>query len=73
MTLESYPPGTKVYRREYDGSDNSWEYVGTTPLKNVRQPRGIFIWKFEKPGYGTVLRLTPALITQVLPSSRRTC
>jgi formylglycine-generating enzyme required for sulfatase activity/dienelactone hydrolase len=67
MTLESEPPGAKVYRREYDGSDNSWEYVGTTPLKSVRQPRGIFIWKFEKPGYGTVLRLTSALIPKYYP------
>ena len=67
MTLESGPPGAKVYRREYDGSDDSWEYVGTTPLKNVRQPRGIFLWKFEKPGYGTVLRLTPALIPKYYP------
>jgi len=68
MALESDPPGAKVYRREYDGSDNSWEYVGTTPLKNVRQPRGVFIWKFEKPGYGTVLRLTPALIPKYYPA-----
>jgi formylglycine-generating enzyme required for sulfatase activity/dienelactone hydrolase len=67
MTLESYPPGAQVYRREYDGGDNSWEYVGTTPLKNVRQPRGMFIWKFVKPRYGTVLRLTPALIPQYYP------
>ncbi len=61
MTLESDPPGARVYRREYDGGNDSWEYVGTTPLKNVRQPRGVFIWKFEKPGYGTVLQLTSAL------------
>ena len=67
MTLESYPPGAKVYRREYEGSGDSWEYVGTTPMKNVRQPRGVFVWKFEKPGYGTVLRLTPALIPRYYP------
>lgn len=65
MTLESNPPGAGVYRREYDGADDSWEYVGTTPLKNLRQPRGVFIWKFEKPGYGTVLRLTSALIPRL--------
>jgi formylglycine-generating enzyme required for sulfatase activity/tRNA A-37 threonylcarbamoyl transferase component Bud32/dienelactone hydrolase len=69
MTLESDPPGASVYRREYDGSNDSWEYVGTTPLKNVRQPRGVFIWKFEKPGYGTVLRLTPALIPRAYPGT----
>ncbi len=62
VTLESTPSSASVYRREYNGSDDSWEYVGETPLKNVRQPRGVFVWKFDKPGYGAVLRLTPALI-----------
>ena len=37
------------------------EAVGATPFKNVRQPRGMFIWKFEKPGFATVLRTTSAL------------
>jgi len=67
LTLESNPPGASVYRREYDGSRDSWEYVGRTPLKNIRQPRGVFIWKFEKLGYGTILRLTPALIPRFYP------
>jgi tRNA A-37 threonylcarbamoyl transferase component Bud32/predicted esterase len=62
MNLLSVPPGAEVYRREYDDNAGIWEYVGKTPLKNVRQPRGVFIWKFEKPGYGAVLRLTSALI-----------
>jgi len=62
MTLESNPSAAKVYRREYDGGNDSWEYVGTTPLKNLRQPRGVFLWKFEKPDFGTVLRLTTSLI-----------
>jgi eukaryotic-like serine/threonine-protein kinase len=62
MNLLSSPPGADVYRREYDDSAGIWEYVGKTPLKNVRQPRGVFIWKFEKPGYATVMRLTTALV-----------
>ena len=32
-----------------------------TSLHNIRQPRGTFVWKFEKPGFGTVLRTTLAL------------
>src|SRR5579863_4594376 len=72
MTLESNPPGARVYRREYDSSQDSWEYVGETPLSNVRQPRGVFIWKFEKSGYGTVLRLTPALIPRVYVAAGET-
>ena len=61
VSLETNPPGANVYRREYSDANGPWEYVGTTPLKGVRQPRGQFIWKFEKQGYGTVYRMTVAL------------
>src|SRR5580704_7782025 len=61
LSLETTPPGVDVYRRDYVKADAPWESVGRTPLKNVRQPRGMFVWKFEKPGFGTVLRTTAAL------------
>jgi eukaryotic-like serine/threonine-protein kinase len=61
LSLETTPPGVKVYRKEYVDPSAQWEFVGETPLKS-RQPRGTFIWKFEKPGFGTVLRSTIALI-----------
>ena len=70
MTLESTPPGADVYRREYNSSADAWEYVGKTPVNNSRQPRGMWIWKFEKPGYGTVLRLTSALVGGGFTGSR---
>jgi formylglycine-generating enzyme required for sulfatase activity/tRNA A-37 threonylcarbamoyl transferase component Bud32/predicted esterase len=62
MTLETTPADVDVYRRGYNDNSGAWEYVGKTPLKNVRQPRGQFVWKFEKPGFGTVLRMTSAII-----------
>ncbi|MGO9518592.1 MAG: protein kinase domain-containing protein [Candidatus Korobacteraceae bacterium] len=62
LSLETTPPGVTVYRRDYADASAPWELVGTTPLKDVRQPRGMFLWKFEKPEYGTVLRTTLALI-----------
>jgi formylglycine-generating enzyme required for sulfatase activity/dienelactone hydrolase len=62
LSVETTPPGVDVYRHEYNNASSSWEYVGKTPFKDVRQPRGVFIWKFEKPGYATVLRTTLALI-----------
>jgi formylglycine-generating enzyme required for sulfatase activity/cephalosporin-C deacetylase-like acetyl esterase len=61
VSLETAPPGANVYRRAYGKPDAPWEPIGTTPLKNVRQPRGMFIWKFEKPGYAPGLRTTSAL------------
>jgi serine/threonine protein kinase/dienelactone hydrolase len=60
-SLETTPPGVTVYRRDYADANAPWELVGTTPLKDVRQPRGMFVWKFEKPGFGTVLRTTASL------------
>jgi formylglycine-generating enzyme required for sulfatase activity/tRNA A-37 threonylcarbamoyl transferase component Bud32/dienelactone hydrolase len=61
VTLETTPPGVTVQRRDYTDANAPWELVGTTPLKDVRQPRGMFVWKFEKPGLGTVMRTTAAL------------
>ena len=61
LSLQTTPPGVKVYRKDYVDPSAPWEFVGEAPLKS-RQPRGMFIWKFEKPGFGTVLRSTIALI-----------
>jgi predicted esterase len=58
LSLETTPPGADVYRRDYLGASAPWEFVGKTPLKNVRQPRGMYVWRFEKPGFGAVLRTT---------------
>jgi cephalosporin-C deacetylase-like acetyl esterase len=62
MSVESTPLGATVYRRDYADANAPWDVVGTTPLNSVRQPRGLFLWKFEKPGYGTVVHTTLALI-----------
>jgi eukaryotic-like serine/threonine-protein kinase len=62
LSIDTTPQGAEVFRREYDQPSSPWELVGTTPLKNVRQPRGMFLWKIEKPGYETLLRTTPALV-----------
>ena len=53
VTIDSTPEGADVYRREYSDPNAPWELVGKTPLKSLRQPRGMFLWKFEKPGYQT--------------------
>jgi dienelactone hydrolase len=60
-SVETTPAGADVYRRAYSDANAPWELVGHTPFKNVRQPRGNFVWKFEKPGFATVLRTTAAL------------
>jgi serine/threonine protein kinase/dienelactone hydrolase len=62
MSLETTPSGARVFRRNYVEPTGPWEFVGTTPLRNLRQPRGMFIWKFEKQGFSTVFRTTSSLL-----------
>ena len=62
MSLQTTPAGADVFRRDYSNPTATWEAVGRTPIKDARQPRGMFVWKFEKPGFGTVWRTTTALI-----------
>ena len=64
VSIETTPPGANVYRTAYGDASAPWQLVGRTPLKSVRQPRGTYIWKFEKQGFGTVLRTTIALFNR---------
>jgi len=62
LSVDTIPSGADIYRRDYADTGAPWELVGRTPFKNVPQPRGMFVWKIEKPGFGTVLRTTISLI-----------
>ena len=70
ISIETKPSGVDVYSRVYVEPTAPWVKVGTTPLKRVRHPDVVLLWKFEKDGFGTVLRTTPALIEQVDPPPR---
>jgi dienelactone hydrolase/predicted Ser/Thr protein kinase len=51
------------------GTDNTWHPVGRTPLENVRVPRGVFRWRFGKPGFEMreVVRATTTTEAVFLP------
>jgi hypothetical protein len=49
--LESEPSGADVWMRPYDSTEDSWEYLGQTPLENVRLPRGLKRFRLELEGY----------------------
>jgi eukaryotic-like serine/threonine-protein kinase len=69
ISIETTPPGADVYRRTYGDAVAAWEFVGRTPIKDVRAPHGYYVWKLEKTGYETVLRTTYGLFGLWLPSS----
>jgi DNA-binding winged helix-turn-helix (wHTH) protein/cephalosporin-C deacetylase-like acetyl esterase len=64
VSLETAPPGASVYRRDYVDASAPWVLVGTTPIENIRQPNSMFLWKFEKQGFGTAMRTTANLLAQ---------
>jgi serine/threonine protein kinase/dienelactone hydrolase len=55
INIRTKPPGAEIYMKEYDTPDSEWEYLGVSPIENVRLAIGIFRWRIEKEGYDTVL------------------
>jgi serine/threonine protein kinase len=58
MSIETQPPGVSVSRQSLHSDTESWVLLGLTPIKEVHVPRGVYRWKFEKPGYATAESLT---------------
>jgi len=50
VSIETTPPGAKVYMKEYATPAAEWEYVGESPMKR-RIPWGIFRWRVQKEGF----------------------
>ncbi len=55
INIKTQPPGANIYIKEYKAPDSEWEYLGVSPLENIRFPIGIFRFKMEKEGYEPVL------------------
>src|SRR5579872_1701642 len=62
ISLETTPAEADLYRKDYVDVNAPWVFVGRSPFKNIRQPRGMYIWKLEKAGYATVFRTTTSFI-----------
>ena len=69
ISIETTPLGADVYRSVYGDANPAWQFVGRTPLKEVRAPQGYYVWKIEKPGFAPVLRTTLGLFGLWVPSS----
>jgi len=50
-SITTMPVGADVYFREFPAKDGPWQYLGHSPLRGVRLPRGVYCWRFEKLGY----------------------
>jgi predicted esterase len=51
--ITTVPSGAEVSYRPYAG-EAEWRRLGTTPLVDLRLPRGVHRWRIEKAGYETI-------------------
>src|SRR5512143_1040899 len=59
VTVTSDPPGAEAFFRPYHGDAGAWERLGRTPLRNVRVPKGFYVWRIVKEGYEPAWRIAP--------------
>jgi eukaryotic-like serine/threonine-protein kinase len=55
LMLESEPSGANFFWKNYNEPLSDWNYIGTTPMLNVRFPSGHFRLKIERSGFETLL------------------
>src|ERR1700723_88530 len=49
-SITSSPPGATIAIQDYAAPTTPWHRLGTTPLNNVRIPKGYFLWRVSKSG-----------------------
>ena len=62
-SVATNPDGADVYVQPYAEPGDQWTYLGRTPVKNRRLPRGVFRIKIEKAGF------QPLLLASMNPSA----
>jgi len=67
INIKTEPPGAKIYMKEYKAPDSEWNYLGVSPLENIRLPFGILRWKIEKEGYETVMAASSTWDAGLIP------
>jgi dienelactone hydrolase len=70
VSIKTEPPGARVYMREYKVPESEWEYLGVSPIENIRLPIGFFRWRMEKEGYETVFAAAPTFEYDLKAHSR---
>jgi len=59
VSITSSPSGATIQIQDYLAPDSPWHSLGTTPLANLRIPKGYFRWKVSKPDSGDITVAPP--------------
>jgi dienelactone hydrolase len=54
LSISTTPPGAEIFVKDYTDIQGEWEFLGATPLTDVRISRAFKRWRIEKQGYEPV-------------------
>ncbi len=54
LTITTTPPGAEIYIKDYTDVEGEWQFLGTSPLRNVRISRAFKRWKILREGFDTI-------------------
>ncbi|MHC4540263.1 MAG: bifunctional serine/threonine-protein kinase/formylglycine-generating enzyme family protein [Planctomycetota bacterium] len=54
ISIITTPPGADIFFKEYSAIDSQWQYLGQSPIENIRFPIAFSRWRFEKEGFRTM-------------------
>jgi dienelactone hydrolase/predicted Ser/Thr protein kinase len=60
VTITTAPEGALVSYAAYESAGRAWRRLGTTPIKDLRVPRGLLAWRIEKDGFEAAEDITAA-------------
>ena len=52
-SISTIPAGAEIWCRGYAATDDPWQYLGRSPLKEVTLPQGTYRWRIAKRGFAT--------------------
>jgi formylglycine-generating enzyme required for sulfatase activity/dienelactone hydrolase len=55
VNVNTEPAGATVFVQPYSATDDTWQSLGATPIKDARLPRGVLRIKVEKAGFQPLL------------------
>lgn len=70
INITTAPKGADIYMKKYKDPESEWEYLGASPIENIRLPIGIFRWKIDKEGYETVMAASSSWDIALVPKDQ---
>jgi hypothetical protein len=58
-TITTDPPGAEIFFKEYSDVEGNWQYLGHSPMLDMRFPIGVYRFRAELEGFETLQEVHP--------------